>query len=297
MDIKQTIIITLCALVMPQITLAQESTTEPIPSPWKLDGNIGLNLNQASYTNWASGGENSYGLNAMFNYSAGYKQEKHIWDNRIELEYGLSNTATTGTRKTNDKIYLSSIYGYEVSKNLYVSGLFNFLTQFSNGYTYSDNDSKDLVSTLMSPAYLTLGAGLTWTPKSWLTATFTTLTWRDTFVLDELLSSQGTYGVEAGSHSLSELGANLQVEVNKDIMKSVNLYSRLILFSNYLEDFDNVDVNWEVQINFNINKWLSANISTNLAYDDNINITRKDGSVGPALQFKEIFGIGLQLKL
>ncbi len=266
-------------------------------STWTYEGNVAFNLNQTAFSNWASGGENAVGGNGQLNYSANYKEDRHIWDNRIELAYGINNTETTGSRKTNDKIYLSSIYGYEIGKNLYLSGLFNFQTQFTNGYSYDSDSNSTLVSTFMAPGYLTLGGGLTWTPKEWFTATFTPATWREVFVLDTELSDAGAYGVTPGQRAFAEAGANLQMEVNKNIMKNVNLYSRLILFSNYIEDAQNVDVNWEVQLNMTINKWLSAIITTNLVYDDNIDIIKDNGSVGPGVQFKEALGIGIQIKL
>ncbi|MFI3306462.1 MAG: DUF3078 domain-containing protein [Rikenellaceae bacterium] len=290
-----TLTLLVAAVVAPQSSYAEGAEDAAAKSAWTLGGNFSLSLSQASFSNWASGGENSVGLNLQLNYSADYEANKHIFKNRIELAYGLNNTQSVGNRKTNDKIYLSSTYGYEVGKNLYLSGLFTFQTQFANGYTYNTDSADVLISTIMSPGYLTLGAGLTWTPKSWFTATLTPATWREVFVLNEDLSDAGSFGVDVGQHAYAEAGANLQLVVNKDIMKNVNLYTRLNLFSNYLEDAENVDVDWEVQLSMKINKWLSASVSTNLAYDDNIDIVRKDGSVGPALQFKENIGVGLQV--
>ncbi|MFI3318927.1 MAG: DUF3078 domain-containing protein [Rikenellaceae bacterium] len=293
MKLKYTILAMLCSIAAPQMLSAQAESGE---EPWSLEGNVGLNFNQASFSNWAAGGENSLGINALLNYSADYKRDKHLFENRLELSYGFNKNESTGPRKTTDKIYLSSVYGYEISKNLYFGGLMTFQTQFANGYLYGD-DEQTLVSTFMAPGYLTLGCGLTWTPKSWISATLTPATWREVFVADQLLSDQGSFGVSPGKRSFAELGANLQAVVNKDIMENVNLYSRLILFSNYLEDAQNVDVDWEVQINLKINKWLSAFVTTNLVYDDTINILREDGTSGPALQFKELLGIGVQLTL
>ncbi len=286
-----TLLAAVCLVLTAQVASAQHYNAD---STWFCSGNFSLSLNQASFINWASGGENAVGINAQVNYSADYKSDGHISNNRVELAYGLNNTESIGTRKTNDKIYLSSTYGYEVSKNLYVSGLFNFQSQFSNGYNYDSDGHESFMSTIMSPGYLTLGAGMTWTPKSWFTATLTPATWREVFVLDETLSYRGSYGVEPGEKAFAEVGANLQMTVEKEIMKNVNLYSRLILFSDYLNKPKNVDVNFEVQLNMTINKWLSAFVSANLAYDDNIDILREDGTYGPALQFKENLGIGLQ---
>ncbi len=286
-----TLMLLMCAIVAPQITSAQEAEAA---SAWKFNGNVSLSFNQVAFSNWASGGENAYGANAQFNYSADYKKEKHIWNNRLELAYGLNNTKSVGMRKTNDKIYLSSTYGYEVAKNLYVSGLMTFQTQFANGYSYDGDGNATFTSRFMAPGYLTVGGGLTWTPKPWFTATFTPATWREVFVQERVLSDAGSYGVEAGKYTFAEAGANLQMTVDKALCKNVSLYTRLNLFSDYLENPENVDVNWEVQINMTINKWLSAFVSTNLVYDDNVNLARDNGTYGPDLQFKETLGIGLQ---
>ena len=85
------------------------------------------------------------------------------------------------------------------------------------------------------------------------------------------------------------------MEATYEFLKNMTVYSRLDLYSNYLEDPQNVDVNWIVQLNMKINQWFSANISTNMIYDDNIKIAQKDGTKGPRLQFKEALNIGFQV--
>lgn len=262
-------------------------------STWTRGGNAGVSLSQISLSNWAAGGDNAIGLNLLFNYKADYKKERHLWQNRLELAYGLNKTKSSGTQKTNDNIYLSSIYGYKLAKNLYLSGLMSFQTQFAKGYDYNVNPDV-FISRFMSPGYLMTGAGLTWTPKTWFTATLTPATWRGTFVSSKILSSQGDFGVTPGKHLFSEFGANLRMEATYGFLKNMKVYSRLDLFSNYLEKPQNVDVNWIVQLNMTINKWFSANIGTNMIYDDNIKIVQKDGSKGARLQFKETLNIGFQ---
>ena len=263
-------------------------------SSWTYGGNGGLNLSQVSLSNWASGGENAVGFDVLLNYSADYKQKKHLWQNRIEMAYGLNQTETSGTKKTNDKIYFSSTYGYEMTKNLYLSALLNFNTQFAKGYDYKTNQ-RTYISRFMSPAYLTTGLGLTWNPKNWVTATFSAISWRGTFVDSKILSDQGAFGVDPGDHLFSEMGGNLKVEMKYEFLKNMTIYSRVDLFSNYLEDPQNIDVRWDVQLNMTVNKWFSANISTNMIYDNDTKILQKDGSKGPRLQFKESLGIGFQI--
>lgn len=262
-------------------------------SCWTTEGYAGIKLSQASFSNWATGGNNALAFDLQGTFQADYKKEKHLWKNRIELGYGLTNTKGEGSKKTSDKIYLNTNYGYEIHKNLYVSALGNFLTQFAKGYNYAV--SRDIfVSKFMAPAYLMTGVGLTWTPKKYFTAIFTPATWRGTFVTDKRLSDEGAFGVKPGKKLLSEFGANLKLECNYEFMKNMTVYSRLDLYSDYLRKPQNVDVNWEIQLNMTINKWFSATLTTNLVYDDDILILQKDGSKTQRVQFKELLGIGLQ---
>ena len=72
------------------------------------------------------------------------------------------------------------------------------------------------------------------------------------------------------------------------IFENVNYRQDLKLFSNYLEEASNVDLDYLVQIDFDVNPLLSTQLIFQLIYDDNA-VSR--------LQVREVFGIGAQLKL
>ena len=274
-------------------TVSAQTETAEGTSPWTREGNLGLKLTQVSLTNWAAGGDNSVAFDFQGAYQANYKKGKHLWNNRLELAYGLNRTGEDGTKKANDKIYLNSNYGYSIAKSWYASAFATFQTQFSPGYDYSI--SKDIsVSEFMSPAYLTTGLGFTYEPNKIFTVVLSPASWRGTFVVNDRLSVEGAYGVDPGKHLLSSFGANLKGEVRYEFMKNMTVYSRLDLYSDYLHKPQNIDVNWEVQINMAINKWFSTTLTTNLVYDDDVKIAQKDGTKGPRVQFKEILGVGLQ---
>lgn len=264
---------------------------------WEKKGVAGINLSQASFSNWAAGGDNSIAFDANFNYSLNYKEGKHIWTNRLELAYGLNNTKSNNyLKKTNDKIYFSSNYGYKVAEELYIGAMLTFNTQFAKGYDYANYTKENYISTFMAPGYLTVGAGLIWTPKKWFKLTFNPASWRGTFVCDDTLSTAGSFGVTPGERFLNQFGANLVGEVNTPIWENVNLYSRLELYSNYLDKPQNIIVHWDVQLNMKINKWLSAGLTTNMIYDDNVKFTQPDGRKVAKLQFKQTLGVGLQVQ-
>lgn len=263
-------------------------------SKWKGEGTTGINMTQVSLSNWAAGGENSIAFDLHFNYSLDYKYKKNLWQNRLELGYGLNDTKSNGTRKINDKIYLSSNYGYNIGKNWYASVLLTFQTQFDKGYDYKVSSDVP-ISKFMAPGYLTIGPGFTWTPNDWFKLNLSPATWRATFVLDDNLSDAGAYGVDPGKKLLSQFGGNVTAEFKKEILQNMTLYSRLNLFSNYLEDPQNIVVNWDNTLNMKINKWFSANLTLNMIYDDNVKIQDKDGRTGARLQVKETLGVGLQM--
>jgi hypothetical protein len=294
-----------------QVTEAEKTLrtqTADTTEGWKKGGVISINLAQTSLTNWASGGQNSVSINGMFSGYANYKMGKSVWDNSLDLGYGLLKQGNEDFRKTDDKIDFLSKYGREAFKNVYYAALFNFKTQFSPGYNYPDATNK--ISDFLSPAYILLALGLDYKPNAYFSAFIAPLTAKFTIVNDQTLSDLGAFGVKPGENSRSEVGGYLRAIYSKndfksEVMKNITFTTKIDLFSNYTENPQNVDVNWEVLIAMKVNKFLSVNFNTQLIYDDNIQITDdKNGngtletgeSIRSKVQFKEILGVGLSLK-
>ena len=86
-------------------------------------------------------------------------------------------------------------------------------------------------------------------------------------------------------------------------MKNVKMTSSLGLFSNFMKNPENIDINWDLLVLMKVNKFITVTINTNLIYDDDITITQdKNGDGineinGPRVQFKEIIGLGFSYKL
>jgi len=279
---------------------------------WKIHGEGSLQFSQASFTNWASGGQNSLGLVAWVNFKANYEKGKHVWGNTVDLGYGFNiigkgDEATYN--KTNDKIEITTAYGYELhaNKKWYLTVLANFRSQFSAGYNYPDDST--VISGFMSPGYLIVGIGITYTPAKWFSLYLSPASGRFTFVTDQRLADSGAFGVERsdsnasgfhhGKNILGEFGPYLRADLNKDLAKNINLSSTLELFTNYLHQFGNIDVNWSLLLSLKVNKWLAASVQTQLIYDHDISIVTdpvNQPEGGPRTQFKELLGVGLTYK-
>jgi hypothetical protein len=272
---------------------------------WKKGGVIAVNLAQTSLTNWAAGGQNSFAVNSIFGVFANLKKDKSRWDNSLDIGYGLLKQGNaSGFRKTDDKIDFLSKYGREAFKNFYYATLLNFKTQMAPGYNYPNDSVK--ISDLFAPAYLLFALGIDYKPNAYFSAFIAPVTAKFTFVTDQKLSNDGQFGVTPGKKSMSEFGGYIRViyaknDFKNEFLKNVSFTTKIDLFSNYLENPQNIVINWENLIAFKVNKFISVNFNTALIYDDKIKIpfdkdsngTIEDGeAVGSRIQFKEILGVG-----
>ena len=270
-----------------------------------------MSVNQTALINWTAGGENSISANALFKYSANYAKNDWKWDNDITLGYGGIVNGEESWKKTDDRIELNTKVGRKASKAWYYSAFVNFRTQFVDGFDYPDDST--LISTWMAPGYITMGLGAEYVPNEFFNVTVSPVAGKITIVNNEFLADQGAFGVEAAEYDTNgvrtkegaryrfEFGGNITAQFKKEIMKNVTLDTKLNLFSNYLEDPQNIDVNWDLMLVMQVNEWLSASITTNLIYDHDIDVPldrNDDGvtdGVGPRTQFKEVLAVGLNL--
>jgi hypothetical protein len=282
---------------------------------WKTGGLLGISVSQASFTNWAAGGQNTIALGGIFSAYAKYKNEHTSWDNMLDLGYGiLKQGKDADFIKTDDKVDFTSKYGRKASSAWYYAGLVNFKTQMTAGYNYPNVTNK--ISDLLAPAYVLAAIGMDYKPNDKLTAFIAPITSKNTIVNNDSLANVGAFGVEAavldatgsiltpGKKIRNEVGGYVRMVYQQTFFKdkSVSITSKLDLFSNYQNNPQNIDVSWETIIGLKVNKWITTTITTHLLYDDDVAIAVDrdnngvtDGS-GPRTQFKEVIGVGLNIK-
>lgn len=263
---------------------------------WNTGGQFDLNLSQGSQSNWAAGGDDfSFSLNSYFGLYAFYKKDRYSWDNTIDLNYGLVNTSSLGTRKNDDRMDLLSKVGYQIAPKLSLAALFNFHSQFSKGYRYNSDGSKDLLSDFLAPGYILLSLGLDYKPVEGLSVFVSPLTSRWTFVTNDTLSAKGAYGVVPGEKSKNEIGAFVSVNYLKDITQTISYKGRLDLFSNYKHNPQNIDVMMNNMFTAKLSKVLTASLGLDLIYDDDVKLFGPNHD-SPGLQLKSLIAAGLSVK-
>ncbi|SDE50369.1 DUF3078 domain-containing protein [Cellulophaga baltica] len=284
-----------------------------IPSFWDNENKIGFNFSEVAFINWNAGGNNSIAGAANAKFVRNYKFRYVQWNNDLEVRYGLNAQEDRELRKTEDVIRFSSTFGYrkDTITNWYYSVKTNFNTQFSNGYKYPDTETP--ISTFMAPGYLFLGAGTSYIPEGKkFNLYISPITQKATFVLDQDLANNGSFGVkkavkdadgaiiEEGENVFMELGFLITNTWEKEIMTNVLMNHRISLYTDYLNSFGNIDVDWELNFNLKVNKYITSNIGTQVIFDNDILFDEVVDDAGvvtskgvPKIQFKQILGIGI----
>jgi hypothetical protein len=281
---KRTLLV-ITFIISSLLAKAQDADT----TNWTKGGNYAFNFTQVSLSNWASGGQNAVSGVTKLQLFANYNRDNTAWENRFDVGYGLSKIEGQTLQKSEDIIDLQSKLGIKASKHWFYSASLAFKSQFAPGYSYADGDTT-ITSNLFAPADLLLALGMDYKPNDKFSAMLSPVTGKMTIVADDEID-ETAYGLDEGATTRLELGASIKARLNIEVVKNVGLTSELGLFSNYIDNPQNVDVDWKVGINMKINDFLNASINTRMIYDDNIKI---DGS--PKIQFKEILGIGFNVK-
>ena len=279
-------------------------------SYWEKINRVGLDINEIAFVNWSVGGNNSVTVLGKGNFSRNFHKKNQNWDNELVLKYGLNAQEGQESRKTDDQIQLNSTYGYrrDTLSNWYYSAKFNFNTQFANGYAYPN--TEDEISGPFSPAYIFLGVGSEYIRKDLgLNAYFSPLTNKTTLVTNHRLADQGAFGVDPavydedgnlvrpGKTSRTEVGILITNSLKRQIFKNIMLDHRISFYTDYINNFGNIDVDWQWSLDMTVNEYVRANIGAHIIYDDDIKSKEEVGGEvverGPKLQLKQMLGLGL----
>lgn len=280
---------------------------------WSKQNQFGLDVNEVTYQNWESGGSNSISFLISAYFSRTYERESVRWKSELIAKYGLNAEKGHKLRKTDDELEFVSTFSYRTSpkSSWFYSAKVNFKTQFAKGYSYPDRDYS--ISSFMAPGRLFFGVGAELGKDSdTFTLYLSPSTVRTTFVLNQRLANQGAFGVDGavfddndniirqGERSKTEFGFLLTNTYNTEIFENIGFSNRLSLYSDYINDFGNIDVDWRIEFDFRVNHFVTAKLGSHLRYYNDTKTTIREGlGVGEAVttkakvQWKQQIGIGV----
>ncbi|MBT8261981.1 MAG: DUF3078 domain-containing protein [Bacteroidia bacterium] len=296
-------------LLSPFALFAQDEEQKEKPKDgWTKSGNVSLLFNQAAFNaEWQGGGISNIAGNGSLVYNMNYRKGKLSWDNNIIADYGLTKLANEDyVQKTNDRLELTSLIGKQIKEtNWYYSGLLNFKTQFDSGFEETERTeivngeeititNRTRITKFLSPAYLLVGPGIMWKKSDNLKVNVAPASARLVFVdgqftdpndpRNRLDANNAYFGVDAGDTLRFEFGAALNGYAKFKVMENITLENILALYSNYLEDPQNVDIDYTANLIMAVNEWIKVNLAFQAIYDDN---------AIQGFQIREALGIGV----
>ncbi len=289
--------------VEPEMSLAEVEPLAEIPVYWDYDFSSSFTLNQTYFSNWSKGGENSFSGLLDVNVGAIYTntEAKTQWTNKARWNFGTLITEQNGLRTNADLLEFNSKFNKVIREKIDFSAVFYMKNQIAKGYNYP-NDSV-VVSKFLNPGTFTIGLGIEYKPFKNTTLNFSPLSYKTTFVLDTANIDQTIHGIEAGKRARQEMGGQLVIMNSTSILKDLKITNSVRLFSGYLNNPQNIDVDWEINLVQKINWYSSVTLNLHMIYDDDVRfpqmdengqpILLPDGSVYkvPRLQFKQYLGL------
>jgi len=306
-------IVLLCQFLNGQT--ADKDSVPPIEkSKWVQKNRVSLDISEVTFVNWSSGGSNSISGLLGLNSSLNYDRQNFYWKNSGKVRYGVNKQESQKLRKTEDILEIDSKIGYRKDSltNWFFSGHLNFKSQFTNGYKYPNKDQA--ISKFMAPGYMFLGVGAEYGKDfDKFSFYFSPLTLKTTFVLDDDLANSGAFGVDpaiyddndnmirSGQKIRNEVGILVSHFFETEMYENIKISTKLSLYTDYIDSFGNVDVDWLVVFDFKVNQFVKASLSSHLKYDDDIKISTPTGidgeyvERGAKVQWKQLLGIGVTI--
>ncbi|GJM33246.1 MAG: protein of unknown function precursor [Saprospiraceae bacterium] len=304
-------IILLAGNINPVVAQEEEKKIE---EGWKSGAGIGLDFAQLFQLNPKQGaGLNRIGLGGATNFFANYRKDRLAWDNQASWQFGVQrlgagivaqgpNTDKVPFQKSIDELRINSKVGYATSENsnFFYAADFSFLSQLTPTYDnpdYAGNFLSDVfgnsreLSKLFSPATIVLSLGMNYKPSEKLSIYYSPLGAKWIIVADDAIAARGVHGNpvegELGPDGLfldfknvdNQFGSLLKFNyADKYFAEKATFTSVLSLYSNYLKNPENIDIDWTNEFAVSIVKGLQLAVTVNVFYDDDVNvqITDKD---------------------
>jgi hypothetical protein len=306
-------LLTAYAVAQPDSLYLKEKKVYTGPQ-WKQKQNASVDISQVSFTNWNAGGTNSISALLGYKFTADYKDKFFSWKNNLRVGYGLNKQQDRAVRKTDDIFEMTSNLGYQPTKvsKWFYSARFSFKTQLTDGFKASDVENENPISTFLAPGYLFFGGGMEYGRNiDRLSLYLSPLTLKATFVLDQELANQGAFGVTPavldaeenviteGENTRQELGILVTNSYDLKLAKNITAKHILSLYSDYINNFGNVDVDWRLNFDFKVNSFVRATLESHLRYDDDVKTLQpsetEEGEfdeAGARVQWKQFLGVG-----
>lgn len=295
-------LLTTICLSLPLFLTAQEETAED-NSAWEAGASFGVDFSQLFQLNPRQGaGQNRIGAGTAISIFAKYNKDRIAWDNLASWQFGIqrlgSGTLSSGAsipfQKAIDELRLNSKVGLKTSENskFFYAADFSFLSQITptfegteefpgNFLTNIRQEDIAPLSKLFSPATITISAGIDFKPLNNLSIYYSPLAAKFIIVGDDEIAARGVHGnpverdangnIISFENTFSQMGSLMRISyTDKYANEKITFASNMALYSNYLQNPQNIDIDWTNELGYTILKGLQLSLTLNIFYDDDV---------------------------
>ncbi|MBR7155141.1 MAG: DUF3078 domain-containing protein [Paludibacteraceae bacterium] len=259
-------------------------------SPWRRELTLMVQVTQNYVTpNWYQGGSTSFAALGIAKGQVSYIRERFTWENFFEWRMGGSTVSADSLHKMNTTDDLFKIYSkanFRIVPKLFSSLSAELDTRLLP--TYKSN-SMDLKSAPFSPLRFNMAVGLDYKPVPGLSLSVSPISYKVIHVMDTARVTVTDYGLKEGQQTQHNFGSSLRLEYVWKPVREVALETKFYMYTNYQD----VELDLEVNCDFIINRWLSARLTVHPRYDTSVIM---EGDEHAKIQFRELLSIGFAHK-
>ncbi len=272
-------------LLLLAATITNAQTPDSLKNKWIPSLITTLGINQVSFTNWQTGGENSIAWTLSGNFKLNRETDDWSFRNQLKASYGRAKIGAGVYKTTDNDFYLENLASYNVGWA--VSPFFSnsIRTQITKGYDYKVAGSPN-ISDFFDPGYITQTLGFTY-DKYKHVITRLGLAFQETFTKKFTQYSDDAGTTDEVEKFKFETGLESVTDFNFTIDTNLFYSGKLRLFTRF-EHLDVWDVRWDNAITAKVNSWLNVNFNYILLYEKN---------QSPLTQTKETLQIGITYAL
>lgn len=255
-------------------------------SPWRREATLMAQVTQNYVTdNWYQGGSSSFAGLGIAKGQISYIRERFTWENTGEWRIGGSTVSADSLHKVNTTDDLFRIYSkanLRIVPKLFTSLSAEIETRLLP--TYKSN-SMDLKSAPFSPFRFNAAFGIDYKPVKGLSISVSPVSYKVIHIMDTVRVNPQDFGLDEHQRTQHNIGSSMRVEYLWKPVREVAIESKFYLYTNY----QNVEVDLEVNCDFIINRFLSARLMLHPRYDSTV---IKEGDTKAKMQFRELLSIG-----
>lgn len=247
-------------LLFTVICFAQDTSKVVITSK----ANVGINISQISFTNWAQGGENSFTWTLLGNYSITTKSEKWTTKNTFKFAFGRTKLGAQDFRTNDNEFFIETL----ISKNVgwAVDPFFSnsIRSPITTGYSYKTK-VPERIADFFDPGYVTQSLGFTYDKVKGIKSRLG-IALQEIFTNRQRKFSDNPATKDRVEAFKLETGIESVTSSEFKLMENINYKGSLRLFSKF-ENMKYWDVRWDNLITAKVNDYVNVNFNLLVVYE------------------------------